>query len=66
MTSMFRSSIILLMIANTIAASGAALVALQTSLVSAPEPPYGADSAEEHFFQSSVSATEVGNSRLRG
>jgi hypothetical protein len=60
---MFTPSMILLMMVNTIAASGAALVALQASLLRIREPRYDRYPAEEHFFRSNVSATEVGESR---
>jgi hypothetical protein len=59
---MFTPSIILLMIVNTIAAGGAALVALQASMLQAREPRLDTDAGKEHFFRSSVWATSVGKS----
>ncbi|MDP1585320.1 MAG: hypothetical protein Q8M18_18020 [Bradyrhizobium sp.] len=65
MTSILTPSIILLMIGNTIAASGAALVAWQTSLLRAPEPCNDDDSGGT-FFPFERSATNVGTSRAPG
>ena len=62
---MFTPSIILLMIVNTIAASGATLVALQASLPHGREPWYDPNPAEEHFFWPGVSATALANPDCR-
>jgi hypothetical protein len=59
---MLTPSIIFLMVANTIAASGSALVALQASLLEARQSREDADPGAEHFFLPSVSATSVGES----
>ena len=58
---MFTPSMILLMIVNTIAASGATLVALQASPPHGREPWYDPNPAEEHFFRPGVSATALAN-----
>jgi len=58
---MFTPSMILLMIVNTIAASGVTLVALQASLLHAGGPPYDTNPAQEHFSRSGVSATALAN-----
>lgn len=56
MIPMFTSSVILLMVANTIAASGVALIALQASLSEALQSRSHGSAGEEHFFDRSVSA----------
>ena len=58
---MFTSAVILLMIVNTIAASGATLVALQASLLQVRQPPCATNPVEEHFSRSGVSATASAN-----
>jgi hypothetical protein len=59
---MFTPLVIALMMANTMAASAVAWVALQAALLQARDSCDGTNPREEHFFQPSVSATSVGKS----